>query len=93
MNMNEFDMDLKSYWEEERKRRLRHIRNQKIKDAVRSSRVELTIMLALLLGFFAFLYFWNKYQPLSERAAFIEGYYGVDHATAVAMAESEITNH
>ena len=92
MNITEFK-DLDNDWVAERKLRLRYHRNQEIKDALREGRVEIAIMFAIVIGFFTFLYFLNKYQPMRERAAYIEGYYGVDHETALAMAESETTNH
>jgi len=77
-------------WEAERTRRLRYVRKCRIKDTLRSCRIEIAIMFAVVVGFFTFMYFWNKYQPLRERAAYLEGRWGVSPATAVAMAEQEV---
>lgn len=77
------EMDEGFRWEAERKRRLRHHRNRIIKEVL----CENAWLIALVVGFFAFMLTWNGcVQPTLERAAYLEGRFGLDHNTAMAMA-------
>jgi len=46
----------------------------------------LAIFVAFVLGVIAFLIFWNTFQPLRERTAYLEGRYGLDHESALQLA-------
>lgn len=89
MNVNEFK-DLNNDWEMEFKRRMRHHRRRVMRDAMRSARAEIAIMVALVIGFLVFLVWWNRTQPLRDRAAYLEGREGIDHQEALRMAEYEL---
>ena len=52
----------------------------------RKQRIELAILVALTLGFFAFLIVWNYFAPFREMTAYFEGYFG-SKTTATNIVE------
>jgi len=89
MNTNDFK-DLDQAWEDERARRLRHIRQAKTRLFVDTV---LNALMALATLALIVLFCWHvSRRPVDERAAYLEGRFGIDHATAIAYAEEEVNS-
>ena len=89
MNTNDFK-DLDQAWEDERARRLRHIRSANTRLFVDTVINALMALAAIAL---IILMCWNvSRRPVEERAAYLEGRFGIDHATAIAYAEDEVNS-
>jgi len=54
------------------------------KEVKRQNGIEAAVLVALLIGFIVFMYFWNKYQPERERKAYEAGVEQADRRAAAA---------
>ena len=62
----------------------------KEKEIERMYNLAIVLMAALFVAFCVWLGWKEHRRPVEERAAWNEGYYGVDASTALAMAENGI---
>ena len=71
-------------------RRREELRREEEKRVARKYNTAILVMLALTALFFAWLGWMKARQPVVERAAYLEGRYGLDHATAMEYAWLDI---
>jgi len=78
-----------NWYEEQRERQEAARRARRKRDEVVNLLVNVAIIVAALIALFVVMA--NAFhRPVRERAAYLEGRWGVDHATAMAYAESEV---
>ena len=77
-------------------KRVEEVRGMRLRDEIlreedaREARIQNTVIVALLVLtalYFCWLGWMNARQPVVERAAYLEGRYGLDHATAMIYAK------
>ena len=71
-------------------RRREELRREEEKRVARAYNTAILVMLVLTALVFAWLAWMKARQPVVERAAYLEGRYGLDHATAMEYAWIDI---
>lgn len=68
-------------------RRREELRREEEKRVARAYNTAILVMLALTAAYFGWLAWMKARQPVIERAAYLEGRFGLDHATAMVYAK------